>query len=181
MCIRDRDTFDQLLADLTAGSPASPATNPTPNPPTGLVSAAWRALGPLRFPIGTVDMPREQKREVLRCDLSGAAGHVAVVGAPRSGKSTLLRTIVTGLALTHSPREVQFYVLDFGGGTFTGFKDLAHVAGLGTRAEPDVVRRIVAEVIGITDAREAYFRAHGIDTIETYRARRAEPLSLIHI
>jgi S-DNA-T family DNA segregation ATPase FtsK/SpoIIIE len=155
------DTFDQLMPDLVA------------DPVLGLVSPSWRARGPLRFPLGTVDMPRDQKRETLHADLSGAAGHVAIVGAPRSGKSTLLRTIVTGLALTHTPREVQFYVLDFGGGTFTGLKDLAHVAGVGTRAEPDVVRRMVAEVIGITDAREQFFRAHGIDTIETYRARRA--------
>ncbi len=156
------DTFDQLLPDLAV------------DPALGLVSRSWRSLGPLRFPVGTVDMPREQKREVLRCDLAGAAGHVAVVGAPRSGKSTLLRTLVTGLALTHTPREVQFYVLDFGGGTFTGLRDLAHVAGVGSRSEPDVVRRIVAEVIGITDAREEFFRAQGIDTIETYRTRRAQ-------
>ena len=155
------DTFDELMPDLVA------------DPVLGLVSPSWRARGPLRFPIGTVDMPRDQKREILAADLSGAAGHVAVVGAPRSGKSTLLRTIVTGIALTHTPREAQFYVLDFGGGTFTGLKDLAHVAGVGTRAEPDVVRRMAAEVTGLTDAREQYFRARGIDTIETYRARRA--------
>ena len=155
------DTFDELMPDLVA------------DPVFGLVSPSWRARGPLRFPIGTVDMPRDQKREILSADLSGAAGHVAVVGAPRSGKSTLLRTIVTGIALTHTPREAQFYVLDFGGGTFTGLKDLAHVAGVGTRAEPDVVRRMAAEVTGLTDAREQYFRARGIDTIETYRARRA--------
>ena len=46
------------------------------------------------------------------------------------------------------------------------------MAGIGTRSEPDVVRRIVAEVTGIVDRREAYFRAHGIDSIETYRSRR---------
>jgi DNA segregation ATPase FtsK/SpoIIIE, S-DNA-T family len=48
------------------------------------------------------------------------------------------------------------------------------VAGTGTRSEPDVVRRIVAEVTGIVDRREAYFRAERIDSIETYRARRAQ-------
>jgi S-DNA-T family DNA segregation ATPase FtsK/SpoIIIE len=35
-----------------------------------------------------------------------------------------------------------------------------------------VVRRIVAELQGVVDRREAYFRQHGIDSIETYRRRR---------
>jgi S-DNA-T family DNA segregation ATPase FtsK/SpoIIIE len=51
---------------------------------------------------------------------------------------------------------------------------LPHLAGIGTRSEPDVVRRIVAEVTGIVDRREAYFREQGIDSIETYRSRRAQ-------
>ena len=65
-------------------------------------------------------------------------------------------------------------MLDFGGGTFAPLTGLPHVAGVGTRSEPDVVRRIVAEVQGVVDRREAYFRAQGIDSIETYRTRRAE-------
>jgi S-DNA-T family DNA segregation ATPase FtsK/SpoIIIE len=76
------------------------------------------------------------------------------------------------MSLTTTPQESQFYVLDFGGGTFAPLADLPHVAGVGTRAEPDVVRRIVAEVTGVVDRREAYFRAQGIDSIETYRSRR---------
>ena len=77
------------------------------------------------------------------------------------------------MSLTTTPQESQFFVLDFGGGTFSPFANLPHVAGVGTRAEPDVVRRIFAEVHGIVDRREAYFRANGIDSIETYRSRRA--------
>src|SRR4029077_9750301 len=64
-------------------------------------------------------------------------------------------------------------VLDFGGGTFTPLAKLAHVAGVANRSEPEVVRRLVAEVRGIVDTRERYFRANGIDSIETYRSRRA--------
>jgi S-DNA-T family DNA segregation ATPase FtsK/SpoIIIE len=63
--------------------------------------------------------------------------------------------------------------MDFGGGAFSPMAGLPHVAGVGSRSEPDVVRRIVAEVTGIVDRREAYFRAQGIDSIETYRSRRA--------
>ncbi|WP_028642852.1 type VII secretion protein EccC [Nocardioides sp. URHA0020] len=155
------DTLDELMGDLTADAGL------------GLVSGRWRALGGLVVPLGTVDRPREQRRDTLTVDLSGAGGHAAVVGGPRSGKSTVLRTIVASMSLTTTPQESQFFVLDFGGGTFAPFTDLPHVAGVGSRAEPDVVRRIFAEVRGIVDRREAFFRANGIDSIETYRSRRA--------
>ena len=81
--------------------------------------------------------------------------------------------MVAGLTLTRTPLEVQIYVLDFGGGTFSPFAALAHVAGVASRSEPDVVRRIIAEIRGIIDARELYFRSRTIDSIETYRQRRA--------
>ena len=156
------DTLDTLMPDLA------------PDPELGLVSPQWRALGGLVVPLGTVDRPREQRRDTLTVDLGGASGHVAVVGGPRSGKSTLLRTLVVSTALTTTPLESQFFVLDFGGGTFAPLAALPHVAGIGTRAEPDVVRRIVAEVQGVVDRRESYFRSQGIDSIETYRSRRAQ-------
>ena len=156
------NSMDQLLGDLA------------PDPALGLVSASWRARGSYVLPVGIVDRPLEQRRELFVLRLGGAAGHVAVVGGPRTGRSTMARTIVTAIALTTTPLESQVYVLDFGGGTFTPLAKLAHVAGVANRSEPEVVRRLVAEVRGIVDARERYFRAHGIDSIETYRRRRAE-------
>jgi S-DNA-T family DNA segregation ATPase FtsK/SpoIIIE len=158
--LEEPDTLDGLFGDLVE------------DPALGLHSPSWRALGGLTVPLGTVDRPREQRRDTLTVDLSGAAGHVAVVGGPRSGKSTLLRTIVASASLVTTPQESQFFVLDFGGGTFAPLADFPHVAGVGTRSEPDVVRRILAEVTGVVDRREAYFREQGIDSIETYRARR---------
>lgn len=160
--LEEPDTLDELFGDLVE------------DPALGLHSPSWRALGGLTVPLGTVDRPREQRRDTLTVDLSGAAGHVAVVGGPRSGKSTLLRTIVASASLVTTPQESQFFVLDFGGGTFAPLADFPHVAGVGTRSEPDVVRRILAEVTGVVDRREAYFREHGIDSIETYRSRRRE-------
>jgi len=153
-------TFDQLAPDLVV------------EPGRGLHSPGWRAAGDMVVPLGLVDRPLEQRRETLTISLAGAGGHVGVVGAPRSGKSTMLRSIVTAVALTHTPLEAQFYVLDFGGGTFTPFRDLPHVASVAGRSEPDVVRRTVAEVTAIVNAREKYFRDKGIDTVETYRSRR---------
>ncbi|ACQ81458.1 cell divisionFtsK/SpoIIIE [Beutenbergia cavernae DSM 12333] len=155
------NTYDDLMPDLAV------------DPVLGLHSAGWRGAGDLVVPLGIVDRPLEQQRDTLTISLGGAGGHMAIVGGPRTGKSTALRSVVTGLALTRTPAEVQFYVLDFGGGAFTPYADLPHVAGVASRAEPDVVRRIVAEIDGLIDARELYFREHGIDSIETYRQRRA--------
>ncbi|MGF2949101.1 type VII secretion protein EccCa [Microbacterium alcoholitolerans] len=155
-------TFDALLGDLVE------------DPELGLISPRWRQAGALTLPLGIVDRPLEQRRDSLVMSLVGAGGHLAIVGGARSGKSTLARSVLTGIALTHTPLEVQFYVMDFGGGTFAPFSKLAHVAGVAGRNQPDVLRRMFQEVVGIVNNRERYFTANGIDSIETYRRLRAQ-------
>ena len=109
----------------------------------------------LRVPIGVVDCPFEQRREPLVVDLAGAAGNVAVVGAPRSGKSTALQTIVSALAATHDPAAVQFYCLDFGGGQLAELEALPHVGSVAGRRDTDLCRRTVAQVESILRQRES--------------------------
>ncbi|MFI9719638.1 type VII secretion protein EccCa [Streptomyces sp. NPDC052396] len=139
----------------------------------GLTAADYPRLGHLVVPVGLIDKPFEQRRDVLYRDFSGAAGHMMVVGGPQSGKSTLLRTLISAFALTHTPAEAQFYGLDFGGGGLSSIADLPHVGGVASRLDPERVRRTVAEVAGILARREEYFRASGIDSIATYRRGRA--------
>ncbi|TCO54788.1 S-DNA-T family DNA segregation ATPase FtsK/SpoIIIE [Actinocrispum wychmicini] len=130
--------------------------------------------GGLRPVLGIVDRPLEQRRDPLVLDLSGPAGHVMVLGAPQTGKSTALRTLITSLALTHTSREVQFYCLDFGGGTLASIAGLPHVGGVAGRLDTGAVRRTVAEVNNLLAQRERMFAQHGIDGIATYRRMRAD-------
>ncbi|MCC5035847.1 type VII secretion protein EccCa [Streptomyces sp. WAC 00631] len=159
---------------------------PLDNPPPldellpGLAGVPGRGLtrpgyegGRLVVPVGVVDKPYEQRRDTLYRDFSGAAGHMQIIGGPQSGKSTLLRTLIAGFALTHTPQEVQFYALDFGGGGLSSIAGLPHVGGVASRLDPERVRRTVAEVYGILARREEYFRGAGIDSIATYRRLRA--------
>ncbi len=99
---------------------------------------------------------------------------MVVVGGPQSGKSTLLRSIVTSLALTHTPREAQAYCLDFGGGALNSIRDLPHVGGVATRLDVNDVRRTIAEMRTLLLDRERLFAQHGVDGMATYRrAKRA--------
>jgi DNA segregation ATPase FtsK/SpoIIIE, S-DNA-T family len=138
-----------------------------------LLRHAGSAPAGLAVPIGLVDRPFEQSRTPLMVELSGAAGNVAVVGAPQSGKSTALRTLITALAATHDPAQVQFYCLDFGGGGLASLRTLPHVGAVAGRADPQLVGRMVAELESIVRSREELFREHGIDSIGRYRRLRS--------
>ncbi|MEU0810419.1 type VII secretion protein EccCa [Streptomyces sp. NPDC005970] len=154
-------SLDQLLP------PLSPVEG------RGLTAPEYPRLGNLVVPLGLIDKPFEQRRDVLYRDFSGAAGHMLVVGGPQSGKSTLMRTLIAAFALTHTPAEVQFYGLDFGGGGMSAVADLPHVGGVASRLDPERVRRTIAEVAGILARREEYFRAKNVDSIATYRRQRS--------
>ncbi|OBA55691.1 type VII secretion protein EccC [Nocardia sp. 852002-20019_SCH5090214] len=138
----------------------------------------WRSPvnrhGRLWWPIGVIDKPYEQRRDVLIVDLSAGQGNLAVVGGPQSGKSTTLRSIIMAAAATHTPEQVQFYCLDFGGGTLAGLSDIPHVGSVAGRMDIDRVRRTVAEMVTLLHQREERFRELGIESIHEFRRRKAE-------
>ncbi|GLW96155.1 type VII secretion protein EccCa [Microtetraspora sp. NBRC 16547] len=182
--------LDVVVARMTGKGPAAHRIwlPPLGDPPTlthllpplsvtpelGLSTAGWDGRGRLHTVIGVVDKPFEQRREPFWLDLSGAAGHVAVAGGTQSGKSTVLRTLITSMALTHTPREVQFYCLDFGGGSLASLDGLPHVGGVASRLDADRVRRTVAEISTLLQQREREFAEQGIDSITAYRRGLAD-------
>ncbi len=154
----------------------SPAVNELlPEPDWG---APANVNGRLWVPLGVVDRPYDQRRDVLMVDLSGAQGNVAVVGGPQSGKSTALRSLIMAAAATHTPEQLQFYCLDFGGGTLASLAKLPHVGGVAGRMDADAIRRTVAEVAGVVRAREQLFRDLGVESMRDFRQRRAQLATL---
>ncbi|MGL5850082.1 MAG: type VII secretion protein EccCb, partial [Phycicoccus sp.] len=159
------------LTDAPALSALLPSLGVTDD--RGLCPVGWSGNGQLSVPVALVDKPYQQRQDLLWLRLAEAAGHVAVVGGPRSGKSTLLRTMVMSLALTHTPREVQVYGLDLAGGTLAALTGLPHVGGVAGRLQTDRASRVVAEVAAVIDEREQLFLDKGIDSIAEFRRRRA--------
>ncbi|HEY5151151.1 MAG TPA: type VII secretion protein EccCa, partial [Mycobacterium sp.] len=138
-----RTVMDTLVDRFTGvGSRAHQVWLP-PLPRSPRLAELSNAEGPeMTASIGVVDRPFEQQRVPLVVAADGAGGHIAVVGAPRSGKSQTVRTLVTALALRHDPRRIQFYCLDFGGGTLGALRALPHVGSVATRPDHELVRRI---------------------------------------
>ncbi|HEY2060267.1 MAG TPA: type VII secretion protein EccCa [Amycolatopsis sp.] len=164
----------QVWLPPLAESPSLDSLLPSvlPDPVRGMTVQDPAHHGRLRVPMGMIDRPFEQVRELLLADLSGAAGHVAVVGGPQTGKSTLVRTLVLALAMTHTPDEVQFYGLDFGGGGIMSISGLPHVGSVATRLERDRVVRTIEEISQIMEYRENVFSERGIESMEVYRQLR---------
>ncbi|MGW7225124.1 type VII secretion protein EccCa [Streptomyces cyaneofuscatus] len=128
---------------------------------------------PLRVPVGLLDDPAKQWQGQWFLDLTVAGGHAAVIGGPQSGKTTLLRSLVLSLALTHTPREVGVYGLDLVGGGLQALSGLPHVGGIAGRADRERAARTVEEVRTMLALREDLFREHGIDSVEQLRTLHA--------
>ena len=149
--------MDAVLHRFTGyGTPAHQVWLPplAESPTLDALLPAASVRRPLSVPIGVIDSPYDQRRDLLIADLSGATGNVAIVGAPRAGKSTAVQTLVTAVAATHDPTAAQFYCLDFGGGGLAALGQLPHVGSVAGRADADLCRRMVSEMESIVRSRE---------------------------
>lgn len=137
---------------------------------TALAEAVDSTLPALTASIGLVDRPLEQRQDPFTVDLSGPGGHAAIVGAPRSGKSTAVRTLVASLALTTRPTQLHVHVIDYGAGGLADLAGLPHVASVTHRGDVDKLNRVVSAVSAEVAAREERHRARGWHTIADARA-----------
>ncbi|KAA1419972.1 type VII secretion protein EccCa [Mumia zhuanghuii] len=124
--------------------------------------------------LGLVDEPAKQAQYALEWDFTGAGSNLVLAGAPQTGKSTTLRTMVASLALRYAPGTVAFYCIDYGGGTLQALRALPHVAAVATRNDPERINRTVQEVMGVLDEREELFRRYGLESMHDYRRAREE-------
>lgn len=107
-----------------------------------------------RWPLGEIDRPFEMRRDPLIFEAGSSAGNMVIHGGAKSGKSTALLTFVLSAAALHSPRDVTFYCLDYGGGRLRGLEGLAHVGSVASPLEPERIRRTFGELEQLLKSRQ---------------------------
>jgi S-DNA-T family DNA segregation ATPase FtsK/SpoIIIE len=122
--------------------------------------------GEWRWPLGEIDKPFQMRRDSLVFDARSSSGNLVIHGGAKSGKSTALQTFILSAASLHSPREVSFYCLDYGGGQLRALEDLAHVGSVASPLEPERIRRTFGELdqlLRSRQQREVFRDKHGPD------------------
>lgn len=144
------------------------------------LAVAWRQRSPhdrLRVPFGLDDSGRPVELDFKLAALNGMGPHGLVVGAAGSGKAELLRTLIHALAATHSPDELNLFLLDFeAGGAFSGLDQLPHTSAVVTnlRADRSLVDRLYDALAGELARRQQLLHWSGPYTSrETYSEARA--------
>ncbi|WJY96823.1 type VII secretion protein EccCb [Corynebacterium fournieri] len=118
----------------------------------------------LTVPIGATPDGDPVYLDLKEAALGGMGPHGLCIGATGSGKSELLRTLVVALAVTHSPEELNFVLVDFkGGATFLGCEQLPHTAAVITNLEDEavLVERMFDAISGEMQRRQELLRAAG--------------------
>ncbi|MCL8025520.1 type VII secretion protein EccCb [Nocardioides bruguierae] len=139
---------------------------PLEEPPTLRDLQPHRTADAWDLPLGLVDLPREQRHDVLRVRLG--LGHLAVVGAPRTGRSTALASTVLTLADRLGPDRLHVHLLD-PTGALAPLAGLPHVASRLDGQDPTLVRRLLDDLERTIERREQGLDApadpHGAHTL----------------
>lgn len=123
--------------------------------------------------VGLVDDPATQSQTPLSVNL-GKEGHLAIYGAPGTGKTTLIQTLITSLALAHSPQDVNIYLLDFGGRLLTLYAPLPHVGGVVLTDEAERLHRLLRYLLREMERRKERFAKAGVGNLVAFRAASGE-------
>lgn len=121
------------------------------------------------LPLGRSDRPAEQSQPPFGLDLA-AGGHLLVAGGPRSGRTTLLRTLAGAVAAGTEPSDVHLYALDCAGGGLAPLVELPHAGAVIARDEVERGARLLRRLAGEVGRRQQLLAQHGFASLAEHRA-----------
>ncbi len=116
---------------------------------------------------GLADLPQRQHQEPVRWD-PVADGNLAVIGAPRAGHSTMLRTVCTELLRTQDAGRVHLYIFD-GSSGLQVLGDAPHTGSLVSAQEPARAARVLHRLLDTLAHRQRDLAAQGLTSFAEHQ------------
>ncbi|WP_329459418.1 FtsK/SpoIIIE domain-containing protein [Streptomyces sp. NBC_01497] len=149
---------------------------PPPAPkPSGEREAALPAVA-----YGMVDLPAQQSRTDLVFDID-RAGHLHVIGSPRTGRSQALRTLAAALAQAHGADDVHLYGVDCGNGALNALQSLPHTGAVVDRNQTERLGRLLDRLSAELTYRQGLLGAKGTADLAELRRFAAPAERLPHL
>ena len=130
---------------------------------SGRLAAAW----------ALEDLPALQEQRPKTFEL-GRDGHLYVIGGPRSGRSTALRTLAGALADRVGVADLHVYALDCGNGSLLGLSNLPHTGAVVTRTQVDRAGRLLSRLVSVVEERQQLLGRGGFADLAELRASLPE-------
>ncbi|MFM8578761.1 MAG: FtsK/SpoIIIE domain-containing protein, partial [Planctomycetaceae bacterium] len=113
----------------------------------------------------------------------GTSQHVLIAGKTGSGKSTMMHALITNLALTYSPNQIQFYLIDFKKGVEFKVYDhyeLPHARVIAIESEREFGLSVLEQLDRELKRRGDLFRDLAVQDLAGFRATgHADPMPRI--
>lgn len=115
-------------------------------------------------------------------DLVADGPHALIAGTTGSGKSELLRTLVSSLCLRHDPDTLNFLLIDHkGGAAFDALAALPQVVGVVTDLDGGLVDRVLTSLEAEVRRREVLLRVAGVTDLADLDPGGSSPARLVII
>ncbi|HET7664733.1 MAG TPA: FtsK/SpoIIIE domain-containing protein, partial [Mycobacterium sp.] len=133
-----------------------------------------------RIPYGIEDFPGEQAQRPVLLDFE-TFNHLLAGGAPRTGRSQLLRTIAGSIARRVSSADVHLYGIDCGNGALLPLTALPHCGAVVQRAQPERAARLIQRLANEVLRRQEILAQQGFSSIGEQRAATPTDERLAHL
>ena len=166
-CLVDPEDADSVDAALPESLTFSRLVGGLPDPEG--IARRWSSAGDDPAPRARLGRSGDG---VVDVDLVRDGPHGLVAGTTGSGKSELLRSLVLGLAVESSPRDLTFVLVDYkGGSTFDACARLPHTVGVVTDLDDGLAERALVSLGAELHRRERLLRSVGASDLADYRSR----------